>query len=209
MARIGIAGLIVAGGGARRLRADKPFVGFGNRSLLDTVIARVEPQVDRLAINLSAASHARFHATHPTKFDLLVDAFDAERGPLGGVLAGLDWIASEDASGWLATFPCDTPFLPGDLVALLSSARTPEPRPVVALCVGRQHFLCALWPASLRDRLHAGVLSFELRSVESALDAFGAVRCPFDTNAEAFFNINTESDLSLARRIAGIDLGPP
>jgi molybdopterin-guanine dinucleotide biosynthesis protein A len=97
---------------------------------------------------------------------------------------------------WLATFSCDTPFLPGDLVAQL--ARHADKSPVVAQ--GAQ--VCGLWPKSCLARLKEGVERGELRSVLGAVELFGGVVCEVRAVENAFFNVNTRDDLKAAEALS-------
>lgn len=194
-----VAGIIVAGGEGRRLGGQKPLQGFGQGVLLDAVIDRVGPQVAALALNVPPAEAVLYRARYP--LPLLFDPFDSQCGPLGGVLAGLEWLAGGNDFDWLATFPCDTPFLPRDLVSQFLAASRPD-APVMARAGDRTHGLCALWPISSGSQLRAGIASGALCSMTSALDAFGGAFCDIACAEDAFLNINTPETLALARALA-------
>ena len=82
-----IFGVILAGGGARRMGGqDKALLMLGGQSLLAHVQGRFAPQVERLAISANGDA-ARFG----TGVVVLADA--ASQGPLSGLLAALDWAA--------------------------------------------------------------------------------------------------------------------
>jgi molybdopterin-guanine dinucleotide biosynthesis protein A len=197
-----IAGLIIAGGKAVRMGADKPFAPFGGGVLLDAAIARAEPQVERLMLNVRPEHMGRCQSHYGEKFMLLPDAFDGTAGPLGGVVAGLQELPSLGAD-WLATFPCDTPFLPMDLVAWLkAAAQTSSGVPIVAVAAGKVQSLCALWPLPCLDVLREGVTSGEFRSVWWALDALKAERVEILAEPHTFFNVNTAEDLAEAENLA-------
>jgi molybdenum cofactor guanylyltransferase len=195
-----VVGLIIAGGRATRMGADKPFVRFRDGCLIDAVIARVQPQVEDLMLNLNPDQIG--WSAYREKFAVLPDPFHGSAGPLGGIVAGLQALSSARAS-WLATFPCDTPFLPLNLVATLqAAAETNADRPVVAEAGGRVQSLCALWPKACLEPLREGVASGAFRSVWRMLDALGAVRTEVVSGPHAFFNINTPADLAEADRLA-------
>lgn len=176
--------------------ADKPFAPLHGRTLIDVVIARVRPQVDSLWLNVRPEHEAVCRARYD--FELVADAFGGEAGPLGGVVAGLEKLP---AAQWLATFPCDTPFLPRDLVSTLRAAAVAD-QPAVAVDSGRVQNLCALWPPACLDKLRDGVASGTLRSAWRALEVLDAVRVDVDAAPHAFFNVNTPDDLAEAERIA-------
>ena len=200
-----IAGLIIAGGKATRLGEDKPFARFKGGVLLDAVIARAEPQVERLMLNVRGEHLGRCQSRYGEKFTLLQDTFDGTSGPLGGVVAGLQELPSIGAD-WLATFPCDTPFLPMDLVVQLKAAvQNSSGTPIVAVATGNVQSLCALWPLPCLDVVREGVSSGELRSAWWALEKLQAVRLDITAEPYAFFNINTPMDLADAETLQGSD----
>ena len=172
----------------------KPLMPFRGATLIEAVIARARPQVQNLKINAPKAMadvyRARFGDT------VLADAFDEKLGPLCGIVTGLEWTAAE----WLATFPCDTPFFPRDLVAQLMAAANDAP--VFAHDGERLQGVCAIWPLSCLKRLEAGVEGGKLRSLHSAMEALGGSTCRVEADANAFFNINTPEDLLRAEELA-------
>jgi molybdopterin-guanine dinucleotide biosynthesis protein A len=195
-----IAGVILAGGAGTRIGGAKALRPLGSGTLIDAVIARVRDQVSALALNIADADGGDYRARFGSSFPLLGDTLPPGTGPLAGVVAGLEWAASLDGVKWLATFPCDTPFLPHDLVPHLLAASTPG-RPIAAEDGERLHGVCAIWPVACAPALRAGVESGRLRSMVSALEALGGMRCTI-ADRDAFFNVNTPEDLKRAAEIA-------
>lgn len=112
-----VTGLVLAGGRGERLGGrDKGLVEVAGRRLVEWVAARLAPQVSGLFI--SANRHLGEYAGlgHP----VLPDEAGDHRGPLAGMAAGL----LRCPTRWLAVVPCDSPFLPLDLVARLHAAAT-------------------------------------------------------------------------------------
>jgi molybdopterin-guanine dinucleotide biosynthesis protein A len=173
----------------------KPLTQFHGAALIDAVIARANPQVTHLAIDVHRDEEKAYRARYGDA--VIADLFGERLGPLCGVVTGLAWLEA----GWLATFPCDTPFLPADLVAQL--AQMAGSRPVVAKHRGRLHGVCGLWPKSCLARLRTGVESGAMRSMRSALEAFEAAECEIAAEENAFLNINTPDDLKLAETLSG------
>ena len=190
-----VAGVIVAGGAASRLGGEKPFLPFRGATLLDSVIARVRPQVAALALNLREDAHANYDLA------ILTDTIAGRPGPLAGIVAALEWAAAQPGVTWLATFPCDTPFLPENLVATLRAAAT-RAVPVVAHDGTAMQNLCALWPLGCVDYLRVAVQSRGLRRLGEAERELGAIACSVAAPAHAFFNVNTPEDLAEAERLA-------
>ncbi len=191
-----IAGVILAGGKGSRIGGGKPLLPFGDGVLLDAVIKRVRGQVGALTINVPAKEKARYRERFGDALPLISDAFKQGTGPLAGIVASLEWAASLPVE-WVATFPCDTPFLPDDLVSRLAAARLGT-RPVAAEDDSGVQGVCGLWHVSSLASLRCGVESGALRSVVSALTLLDGTRCRFEDGG-AFFNINTQEDLQRAR----------
>jgi molybdopterin-guanine dinucleotide biosynthesis protein A len=194
-----IVGVIVAGGKGVRLGGDKPFRAFGGATLLEAVIERAKPQVERLAVNAPRDALPRCRALLGNDFEMLNDDEPGDIGPLAGILAGLDWAEQLQAT-WLATFPADTPFLPRDLVGrLLASSHGSVP--AAAHDGERLHGLCAVWPVGSQAALRDAVRNGQMRSLHQAIAYLGGVECVFEGGAADFTNVNTPEDLREAERL--------
>ena len=185
-----IPGIILAGGAARRMGGgDKGLLELGRGTVLDSVIARLGPQVDALAINANG-DPARFaHLGLP----VLPDGVADRPGPLAGILAAMRWGAGRGAAR-VATVAADTPFLPGDLIARLAA----RPGLVLAASPGGRHPTFGLWPTDLADDLESA-LGQGVRKVVAFCDRAGWSVAAFPEDG-AFFNVNTPEDLAEARR---------
>lgn len=188
-----IFGVILAGGQARRMGgADKALLRLAGLSLLDRAVARLEPQVERLAISANGAP-ARFAGLR-----LPVLADDAPMGPLSGILAALRWAAPLGATA-VVSVPVDCPFLPGDLVPrLVLAAETGGP--ALAHSGAALHPTCALWPVNLAGPLAAFLASGVKARVRDFADLHGAALAPF-ADADAFANLNSPEDLARAEAL--------
>jgi molybdopterin-guanine dinucleotide biosynthesis protein A len=185
-----IVGAVIAGGNASRLGGEKAFLAFAGSTLVETVVRRFLPQVDELALNLRAdmpAATSRLPVIRDTGLGF---------GPLAGVIACLSWATDRNAA-FLATVPCDTPFLPPDLVAQLAAAA--KPNQSIYACDTRSHYLCALWPTSALDQLRSeSNRSRRLSEIHSTLEGFGL---PVQASPHAFLNINTQEEVRTAEAI--------
>lgn len=181
-------GLILAGGRSTRMGEDKTWVTLDGIPLIEHVIHRLQPQVDRLAVN-SNDDPARFaRYTLP----VIADTLTGSQGPLAGIHAGL----AHDPDVFLLTVAVDIPLLPPDLVARLhaglGTARCAYPSN------GRQHALALLWAPGAVTLLEEYLASGE-RSIKQFLADHGAM-VPFDRDDDEglFRNINTRQDLAAA-----------
>lgn len=192
-------GIILAGGLARRMGGgDKALLPLGQGNLLSHVIARLAPQVGKIALNANGDAERFADFGLP----VLPDTIDGFPGPLAGVLAGMDWAASQGADT-IITAAADTPFFPTDLVARLQGASAGMQNPLaLAKTDHGRHPTFGLWPVALRDDLRAA-LEGGLRKVVLWTDAHNAASAHFPgTDPDPFFNINTPDDLAIAQDLA-------
>jgi molybdopterin-guanine dinucleotide biosynthesis protein A len=201
----GVAGVLLAGGQSRRMGGgDKALRALGGRPLLAHALERAAPQVDRLMLNANG-DPARFAG-----FDLLVvpDVVGGFAGPLAGVLTGMTW-AAEHAPGcsWIATFACDAPFFPRDLVARLREAVAREGADMAcAASRGRTHPVFGLWPVTRRDELERAMRAEGIRKVDAWTGRYRMASVPFEIvetpqgPCDPFFNTNHPADLAEAAR---------
>ncbi|WP_019085331.1 molybdenum cofactor guanylyltransferase [Komagataeibacter europaeus] len=200
MAGARVAGLVMAGGMARRMGGgDKPLLRLGDMTCLDRILTRLRPCCAALAISANG-DPARF-AAHG--LPVLADRV-AGVGPLAGVLAGLEWAAGQGCDV-LVTVPGDTPFIPAGLVPRLL------PAPSFAISGGQRHSLVAAWPVGCRTLLARQLGSItpdtrrEMTRVRTLADALAARGVDFTVppdGPDPFMNINTPADYALARRHA-------
>lgn len=198
-----IAGVILAGGRATRMGgADKALLQLGRATLLEHVIARLAPQCGGLALSANGdpARFARFG------LPVLPDPLDGFKGPLAGVLAGLDWAAAQGV-GAIVTAAADSPFLPLDLVARLERAARHEGTGL-ALAASpdaagdpRRHPTFGLWPVALRDILRAELAAGQRRVGEWAQRHGAAIAVFEGGDPDPFLNVNTPQDLERARAL--------
>lgn len=191
-----IFGVILAGGGARRMGGrDKALMMLGGRSLLSHVQGRFGPQVEQLAISANGDA-LRFGAGGV----VLADA--ASQGPLSGILAALNWAAPLGATA-VVSVAVDTPFLPADLVPRLCLAAQGSASGVaIAASGGVDHPTFGLWPVELCHDLRGFLASGVTPRVMDFARSHGAMRAEFGDDA-AFVNLNTPGDLAAAQAFLG------
>lgn len=193
-------GVILAGGLATRMGGgDKGALPLGTSTLLDHVIGRLSPQVQGIALNANGDGTRFSHLGLP----VVADSIEGFAGPLGGVLAGLDWAAEQGVTS-IVTAAADTPFFPHDLVAQLqlaadgmehplALAATPDPKRGKS-----RHPTFGLWPVALRDDLRKA-LNQGVRKVVQWTDSHDGKLAMFPIDQiDPFFNVNTPEDLARA-----------
>lgn len=200
-----ILGVLLAGGLARRMGGgDKPMRTIGGRTILERVIARLEPQCNGLILNANG-DPARFAAFG---LPVIPDGVADFPGPLAGILAALDWTAAHrpDVSLVLSAAG-DCPFLPRDLVSRLHGALTSENAELaVAASDGQSHPVIGLWSVALREQLRHALVVEDVRKIDrwTARYRLATVTWP-TTPLDPFFNANTMDDIAEAERLAALD----
>jgi molybdopterin-guanine dinucleotide biosynthesis protein A len=181
--------VILAGGRGRRMgAADKGWVEFEGRALIEHVIARFAPQVDELLISANRNLERYAALGCPVVPDLLPDY----PGPLAGLQAALQ-CARYDL---IATAPCDSPFLPMDLVERLSSAlERSAARIAVPRAGGRLQPVFLLCRKSVAPELDRYLASGG-RKVEAWCTSLHCVEVDLESEAEAMRNLNTPEELA-------------
>jgi len=195
-------GLVLAGGQARRMGGgDKAAIKIGGRTILERVLARLDPVCDGVVLNANGdpARFARYGLT------VLADSIAGFAGPLAGILAGLDWAAAHRPDiEWVASAPGDCPFLPADFVTRLHAARIAQQTPLACAQSGKwRHPVAALWRVDLREDLRHALVVEDLHRVEVWTARHGVAHAHWpDTPIDPFFNVNTPEDVAEAERLA-------
>ena len=183
----GITGLVLAGGMGRRMGSvDKGLVEFRGKPMVAHVIDRLSPQVDCLLINAnrSLAEYGAFGLS------VISDEVSGFAGPLAGLHAGLNHCATP----FIVTSPCDSPFLPVDLVARLYEALQENIAELAVAKTGDQaQPVFALYSATLLPSL-TQFLESGGRKIDAWYSTHRVVEVPF-TDESAFANINTIAEL--------------
>ena len=202
-----ILGVILAGGQSKRMGGGhKGLIELQKKPLCLHVIDRLRPQVGSVILNVN--THEEFF----TKFGLplVKDSLNNFVGPLGGVLAGMDW-AFHNGYEYIVTAAADTPFFPLNLVENLRQVMKKDNYSIVMAstidCQKKQniHPTFGLWKVNLREDLRKS-LNEGVRKMVAWTDrhSFCYSKFPSD-NFDCFFNINNPEDLKKAKNI--IDKG--
>ena len=185
----GVTGLILAGGQGRRMGGvDKGLQPLQGKPMAQWVLERLAPQVDDVLVN--ANQNVEAYATLGCR--VVGDAVGGFAGPLAGLQTGLQH-ASHDL---VVTVPCDSPFLPRDLVARLRHALDAAGADLAVAKTGRQpHPVFCLCRRSLLPHLTAYLASGG-RKIDAWYAALQVAEACFDDEATAFTNINTPEELA-------------
>ncbi len=183
-----ITGLVLAGGLGRRMGGvDKGLSRLGDEPLVAHILRRLAPQVGPLIINANQNHDIYAGFGRP----VIGDRIEGYAGPLAGLEAGL----AACTTPYLVTAPCDSPFLPADLVSRLAESLTAHKASIAVARTGDQlHPVFSLIRSDELPDLQAFVNAGG-RRMEAWLKRLRWVPCPFDDCPDAFANINTPDEL--------------
>ena len=196
MSKDKITGVILAGGLGRRMGGiDKGLQELRGQPMVHWVIERLAPQVDELLINANQNGERYAAFGHRVVPDQIPD--------FAGPLAGLHAALSAATHPLVATAPCDSPFLPADLISRLFSALTAANADLaVARTFDQPHPVFCICKRDVLPHLTAFLASGG-RKIDRWYSTLKIVEVPFDDEADAFENINTREELSRFERPAG------
>jgi molybdopterin-guanine dinucleotide biosynthesis protein A len=185
----GITGLVLAGGQGRRMGGvDKGLQPLRGKPMVQWALERLAPQVDEILINCNQnlEAYGKFGRR------LVPDEIGGFAGPLAGLHAGLKGATH----ALVVTVPCDSPFLPLDLVARLENALRDHDL-AVAKTGDQAHPVFALVRKSVAPNLEA-FLRGGGRKIDAWYASLKVIEVGFDDEADAFRNINTRDELNKA-----------
>jgi molybdopterin-guanine dinucleotide biosynthesis protein A len=181
--------LVLAGGQGRRMGGvDKGLQPLRGKPMAQWALERLAPQVDELLINCNQnlEAYARFGRR------LVPDEIGGFAGPLAGLHAGL----KAAAHPLVVTVPCDSPYLPLDLVSRLCVA-IPDKDLAVAKTGDQPHPVFSLVRKDVLQSLEA-FLAGGGRKIDAWYASLRTIEVSFDDEADAFRNINTREELGKA-----------
>jgi molybdopterin-guanine dinucleotide biosynthesis protein A len=183
-----ITGLILAGGrGSRMGSVDKGLQLFKGKPMVAHVLARLQPQVDEILIN----ANRNINDYEKFGFRIIPDAIDGFAGPLAGLHIGM----THASHPLVATVPCDSPFLPLDLITRLFAAMQKSNADLaVAKTFDQPHPVFCLVKTSLAPHLQTFLESGQ-RKIDKWYATLSVVEVQFDDEEAAFSNINTVEEL--------------
>jgi len=186
-----VTGVILAGGQARRMGGqDKGLVMLDGKPMIEIIIEVFKPQTTTLLINANR-SLERYSVYG---LELVTDELSGYCGPLAGMASALKKIDTN----YMVTAPCDSPFIPIDLVQRLADALDNESTEISVAHDGKriQPVFCMLKKTllqSLTDYLAAGE-----RKIDRWFKHHDFAIADFSDKPETFDNINTQEDVENA-----------
>ncbi|MEZ5671253.1 MAG: molybdenum cofactor guanylyltransferase MobA [Thiotrichaceae bacterium] len=189
-----ITGVILAGGRATRMGGeDKGLVKWQDKCLIQHVIHALHPHVSTLLIN---ANRNLERYQEITGLPIITDIIADYPGPLAGIATGLQHAATEH----VLFVPCDSPFIPVQLVPRLYQAMQQQHAHISTVILqGRLQPVFALMQRSLLPDLLA-FLQTGQRKVEIWYRQHPLASVDFSNQAEYFINLNNPMQLAACLR---------
>ena len=186
-----ITGVVLAGGQARRMQGqDKGLIMLGETPMIEIILDIFVPQVGKLIINAN-----RNHEDYAKYgYPVISDELSGYHGPLAGMASALNEITTT----YMVTTPCDTPFIPTDLVERLANKLIDEDADICVADNGErtQPVFCIIKKqllSSLKQFLDQGE-----RKIDRWFEQHKLAVADFSDIPEAFDNINTPDDVEEA-----------
>ena len=189
-----VVGAVIAGGKATRLGGQaKALIPIHGRTVLDRVLAVLEPRVQ--AVVISANDPAPYaHTQVPVIPDL-----EPDQGPLAGIAAALRW----SRRPYILAVACDMPFLHPGVIELLLARRAPGVDVIAPVVNHTPQPLCTLYSQRVlpvvEERLRAGALKAMDLVTDPALNArlvYEPELRAADPELVCFTNLNTPEDVA-------------
>ena len=196
--------VILAGGKGKRMGGkEKGLINLLDRPLISYVLEKVSGKAAPIALNINT----NFEKFKNFGYEILEDPLKGHLGPLVGILASLNW-AKNIKQKWVLTLPCDTPFLPQNLIESLLKVKNENPDVdlVVAKSRGFNHPVIALWKTDnnliLKQAIEEGI-----RKIDIFTSQLKTAHVNFDeideSKSDPFTNLNSPKDLIIAMQILG------
>ena len=196
-----IAGVILAGGLSSRMAGQfKATAVIGGELLLQRVIDRLQPQVDTLLVNLNRD----LPQLDDQNLNIVADSLAGYPGPLAGLVAAFEYLDQHNSSAEaLAMVPCDGPFLPENLVAVLAEALAASNASVACVRYGGQlQPTFSLWRRAVSSTVGARLRQQPQGGLKGLFSELPTVFVDWPpTEPDPFFNINTPQDLIKADQL--------
>jgi len=176
---------------------DKGLVELAGHPLVEHVLERLRPQAALVLVNANrnAGIYGALGVT------VVADSLEGYLGPLAGLLAGMEHADTE----LVVMVPCDSPFVPRDLVGrLVAGLDTVEADLAVAHDGERQQPVFLLARTALAGDLR-GWLAEGGRKIDAWFARHRVTDVDFSDRPDAFLNINTPEERAEveARLLAG------
>lgn len=180
--------VLLAGGASRRMHGrDKGLLPLRGKPLVGYIIEQLAPQTTKLILSCNENCDQYTHFGYP----LVSDTLPGGLGPLAGLLSGMEHADTE----YVLSVPCDTPYLPEDLLSRMLRSLQQSGAQVCTVTDGqRLHPVFML----VARQLHTELNTYLQSGGRKVLDWYNSQHhcvADFSDQAGAFANINTPEQL--------------
>ena len=194
-----ILGVVLAGGKAQRFGEDKTQVKLDGKILINYILSEIIDQFNEILI----VTNKEINFIKSNKISTTED-FEEGLGPLGGILTAMKWIKDNKKDyKWISTFPIDTPFFKKKhLIKFYKEINLDKSNLFFMKSKNTRHNIFGLWSLGLYEKLESALNRGD-RKVELWANEIGVKTIDFkdENNKDPFFNINTEKDLEIAKKL--------
>jgi len=198
-----ILAVVLAGGKSRRFGRDKSQVKLGNKILIDYILTEILDLYKDILI----VTNEPIKFLDSNKISLTSD-FKKDLGPLGGVFSAMKWVKDNKKNyKWISTFPTDTPFFKKEHInKFYREINLDKSNLFFMKSKNMRHNIFGLWSLELFKKLELALNRGD-RKVEFWANEIGVKTIDFENenNKDPFFNINTEEDLEIAKKLLNND----
>lgn len=182
-----ITAVILAGGQSKRMGGkDKGLVKFCEKSLIQSVIEKLLPQVKHIIINANRNTSEYEAFGYP----VIPDALHNFQGPLAGFMAAMESVTTK----YIVCVPCDGPMLSDELVNRLYRQLLKENTDIAVAHDGsRMQPVYVLISTHLKNSLEKYLLSGE-RKIDRWYANHKISIVDFSDCPDTFININTRQE---------------
>lgn len=182
--------VILAGGQARRMGGqDKGLIELAGSPMIQHILEAIAPQVGKVIINANRNQEIYAHYGYP----VIADELDGYCGPLAGMASSMRAVDTP----FMVTVPCDSPFVPIDLVERLYLRMIHEDADISVAHNGeRIQPVFTLLKTTLLDSL-LDFLGKGERKIDKWFENHKLAITDFSDKPDTFININTRNELVL------------
>ena len=198
-----ILAVVLAGGKSKRFGRDKSQVKLGNKILIDYILDEITDIYNDILI----VANKPIKFLNSNKISLIED-IKKDLGPLGGVFSAMKWARDNRKNyKWISTFPIDTPFFKKEhLSKFYEKIDLKKSNLFFIKSKNTRHNIFGLWSLELYEKLELALNKGD-RKVEIWANKMGVkiIDLEHENNKDPFFNINTEEELEIAKKLLNND----
>ena len=188
------AAVILSGGAGTRLNGiDKGLQKYQDKLLIEHVISRIKPQVNKLYI----CANRNLEHYQALGFPVCSDEAQNYQGPLSGISSTLKALIIDSEADQLLVSSCDSPHLPYDLKNQLELALLAQKDSDVCVAfdgIRRQNLHCLIRRRAWQPLIH--FFNDGGRAMHRWFNQVDTVEADFSNEPDCFNNINTVKQLN-------------